>query len=132
VILLDTHALIWFSRDVGLGKRSQTLADQALAAEQLSISAISFWEVALLITKGRLRFPDSAIGFREKTLNSGAIELPLTGEIAIRAVDLGTLPTDPADRFIVATAIVHDAILITADERLLNWKHTVKRQDARQ
>jgi PIN domain nuclease of toxin-antitoxin system len=65
-------------------------------------------------------------------LDSGVTELPLTGEIAIRAVDLGNLPDDPADRFIVATAIVHNAILITADERLLAWKHSLKRQDARQ
>lgn len=40
------------------------------------------------------------------------------------------LHADPADRFIAATAIVHDAMLLTADERLLNWRHRLHRQNA--
>ena len=67
---------------------------------------------------------------RERVLNAGIIELPLTGDIALRAVDLANLPNDPADRFIMATAITHGAMLMTADEQLLSWKHTIKRQDA--
>jgi PIN domain nuclease of toxin-antitoxin system len=131
VIVLDTHALIWLA-DAGLGKRSQRMADQALTQDRLAFSAISFWEIALLIARGRLKSSQSAAQLREKAIQDGAIELPLTGDIAIRAVDLGNLPGDPADRFIVATAIVHDAILMTADEHLLAWRHSLKRQDARQ
>jgi PIN domain nuclease of toxin-antitoxin system len=131
VILLDTNALIWFSGSAGFGKRSQTIANQALAEGQLAVSSISFWEVALLATKGRLRALIPATQFRDEVLGTGTIELPLNSEIAIRAVDLGNLPADPADRFIVATALVHNAILMTADERLLEWRHTLKRQDAR-
>lgn len=130
MILLDTHALIRLADD-GLGKRSQRMADQALAQDKLAISAISFWEIAFLIARGRLKSVQSATQLRAQSLGDGAIELPLTGEIAIRAVDLSNLPGDPADRFIVATAVVHDAILMTADERLLAWRHSLKRQDAR-
>lgn len=67
---------------------------------------------------------------RRRILDEGAIELPITGEIAILAVELNGLHADPADRFIAATAIVHDATLITADERLLNWRHALRRQNA--
>lgn len=130
MILLDTHALIWLA-DTGLGKRSQRMADQALAEDRLAVSAISFWEIALLIARGRLRAVHSAAVLRQQTLDSGAIELPLTGEIVIRAADFGNFPGDPADRFIMATAIVHTAVLMTADERLLNWRHAVKRQNAK-
>ena len=130
MILLDTHSAIWFIIDSGLGKRSQDLADDALAADQLTISAISFWEIGLLVSKRRLRPIDSAEDLRERVLGSGIIEVPLTGDIALRAVDLGGLPGDPADRFIVATAIACDAVLMTADARLLKWKHTVKRVNA--
>jgi PIN domain nuclease of toxin-antitoxin system len=130
VILLDTHALLWLA-DARLGRRSQIMADQALVEDRLAISAISFWEIAILISRGRLRAVESATALRKEALDGGAIEVPLTGDIAIRAVDLGNLPNDPADRFIVATAVVHDAILMTADERLLKWKHALKRQDAR-
>ena len=67
---------------------------------------------------------------RQLVLGAGASELPLIGEIAILAAELEGLHADPADRFIVATAIVHDATLITADERLLNWQHPLRRQNA--
>jgi PIN domain nuclease of toxin-antitoxin system len=54
----------------------------------------------------------------------------LTGDIALRAVELENLHSDPADRFIAATAIVHDATLMTADESLLAWRSKVRRQNA--
>jgi PIN domain nuclease of toxin-antitoxin system len=130
VILLDTHAAIWFTTDAGLGKRSQTIADRALADDQLAISAVSFWEVAMLVAKRRLRSLDSAADLREQILNSGINEVPLTGDIAIFAGNLDGLHGDPADRFIVATAIAHDATLMTADAILLNWRNKLRRQDA--
>ncbi len=67
---------------------------------------------------------------RHLILAAGASELPLTGEIAILASELDGLHSDPADRFIAATAITRDATLVTADERLLRWRHTLRRQNA--
>jgi PIN domain nuclease of toxin-antitoxin system len=130
VILLDTHAAIWFTTDSGLGKRSQAIADHALADDRLAISAVSFWEVAMLVAKRRLRSLDSAADLRERVLNSGITEVPLTGDIAILAGNLDGLHGDPADRFIVATAIAHDATLMTADTILLKWRNKLGRQDA--
>ena len=63
-------------------------------------------------------------------LSEGATELPLTGEIAILAGEIEGLHGDPADRFIVATAIAHDAMLVTADDRLLQWRHGLRRHNA--
>ena len=130
MILLDTHAAVWFATDTGLGKRSQTIADTALAEDRLAISAVSFWEIAMLIAKGRLRSIKSASDLRETVLNAGINEIPLTGDVAIVAGGLDGLPGDPADRFIVATAITCGATLITADATLLKWSHKLKRQDA--
>jgi PIN domain nuclease of toxin-antitoxin system len=67
---------------------------------------------------------------RRRILDEGAIELPLTSQIAILAGELEGLHGDPADRFIAATAIAHDAILVTADDRLLRWRHSVRRHNA--
>jgi PIN domain nuclease of toxin-antitoxin system len=133
VILLDTHAALWFAtKDITLGKISRSLALQALADSQLSISAISFWEIALLIAKRRLDSLDSAQDVRVAMLDAGIIELPLTGDVCVQAVALTGLPGDPADRFIAATAVSHGATLITADEALLRWSHAVDRQNAMQ
>jgi PIN domain nuclease of toxin-antitoxin system len=131
VILLDTHAAIWLSTN-GLGKQSQRLTDRALAEDNLGVSAFSFWEIAMLIAKGRLRAIDSATERRAEFLSAGMRELPLTGDIAILAAELTGLNGDPADRIIVATAIAHDATLVTADRNLLQWRHRLKRQDAEQ
>jgi PIN domain nuclease of toxin-antitoxin system len=131
VILLDTHAALWLTLDSrSLGKRSRRLALQASDSGELAISAVSFWEIALLVAKRRLRPPASVKETRQQILASGTIELPLTGEIAIMAGELDSLHSDPADRFIAATAIVHDATLITADERLLHWRHSLRRVSA--
>jgi PIN domain nuclease of toxin-antitoxin system len=132
VILLDTHAAIWFTTDSGLGKRSRTIADDALTDNRLAISAVSFWEIAMLIAKRRLRALRSASEQRSKILAAGILEVPLTGEIAILAGELENLHGDPADRFIMATAIAHDATLITADETLLAWRSKLKRLNAEQ
>jgi PIN domain nuclease of toxin-antitoxin system len=130
VILLDTHAAVWFAVDKGLGRQSQKLADRALADNRLAVSAFSFWELAVLIAKRRLRALKSAGEFRAKLLGAGISELSLTGEIAISAADLDSLHGDSADRIIAATAIGHDATLMTADDHLLSWRHRLKRQNA--
>ena len=131
MIVLDTHAAIWLADDNALlGRISRTMALDAREEGGLSISAISFWEIALLSIKGRLELRASPAELRLDLLSSGVVELPLTGDIAMLAVEL-TLPhSDPADRFIVATAILQGATLMTADRRLLKWRHKVARQNA--
>jgi PIN domain nuclease of toxin-antitoxin system len=130
VIVLDTHAAIWLTTDRGLGRQSQRIADKALSEDRLAICTISFWELAMLAAKGRLRSLKSATERRAELIAAGVRELPLTGDIAILAAELEGLNGDPADRIIAATAIAHDATQVTADENLLRWRHRLKRQDA--
>lgn len=133
MILLDTHAAVWFAidkADKGLGRQSQKLADRALADDRLAVSAFSFWEIGMLIAKGRLRSLKSAGEERAKLVGAGINELPVTGDLAILAAELTGLNGDPADRIIAATAIANDATLVTADENLLRWRHRLKRQNA--
>jgi len=131
VILLDTHAAIWLAaNDNSLGEISRTMALAARSEDRLAISAISFWEIALLTSKGRLELAASPAVLRMDLLNSGVIELPLTGAIALQSVELQLPHSDPADRFIAATAVLHNATLLTADKRLLQWRHKIRRQNA--
>jgi PIN domain nuclease of toxin-antitoxin system len=130
VILLDTHAAVWVTvDDRSLGKSTERMIKKAVKDGALAVSAITFWEIAILVTRRRLRRLDAVRELREHLLKQGVIELPLTGEIAIVAGEIDGLHGDPADRFIAATAIVHDATLVTADERLLRWRHTLRRQN---
>jgi PIN domain nuclease of toxin-antitoxin system len=130
-VLLDTHVALWLATDdEQLGKRTRSLIDAATRSSELAISAVSFWEIALLVAKGLLESTIPAIELRSRLLQAGISEIPLTGDIALASTEL-TLHGDPADRFIAASAISLSATLITADEKLLAWKNALKRQDAR-
>ena len=129
MILADTNALIWFlSGDATLGLTARRLIENG---DPPAISSISIWEVALSISRGRLKLDSTPTECYAGVLNSGFREMPFTADIGIAAVALEGLHRDPADRIIVATALKHDATLITADRRLLDWTGPLKRHDAR-
>ena len=132
MIVLDTHVLLWAAGDDRkLGRKTRALIDRLWANGALAVPAIAFWEVGLLKARGRVALSTPVREWRNAVLAAGAIELPLDGNVALRALDLVGLHDDPADRFIVATALAHEATLVTADERLLAWQHSLERQDAR-
>ena len=132
MIVLDTHVLVWAdSDDRKLGRKARALIDRPWAIGKVAVAAISFWEVGLLQSRRRLDLPASVREWRDAVLAADAIELPLDGTVAVRALDLSGLHDDPADRFIVATALVYGAAFMTADERLLDWRHARERHDAR-
>jgi PIN domain nuclease of toxin-antitoxin system len=132
VIVLDTHVLVWADNDDRkLGRKARALIEQQWTKGEVAVPAIVFWEVGLLQARGRLRLPLSVREWRDAVIAAGVVELPLDGSTAVRALDLTGLHDDPADRFVVATALVHDAPLMSADERLLAWRHTLERYDAR-
>lgn len=131
IVWLDTHTVVWFTEGhERLGKQSTTLISQAVQDRQLYVSAVSFWEVAMLSQKQRLQLTLSVMAWRNKLLTNGFRELPLTGEIAILATQLPNFHADPADRFNTATAVLAEAILVTADNLILTWTGSLYRQDA--
>jgi PIN domain nuclease of toxin-antitoxin system len=132
VIVLDTHVLIWFAEDVpDLGKRAAAAADEALRSDELAVSAISFWEIAMLARKGRLKLAEAPTAVRRKVLGQGIREIAIDGAIGIGAAELSRFHGDPADRIIVATALANDATLITADRPIRRWRGPLKASDAR-
>jgi len=132
MILLDTHTLIWLDcNDSALGRTSRDMIKQACRDGGVSVSAISFWEAAMLTQRGRISLPVAANVWRMELLNSGIQELEIDGRIAIMATTLENMHRDPADRFIVATAQIQSATLVTADEKILAWAGNVKCHDAR-
>ena len=80
----------------------------------------------------RLGLAQSPVEWRAELLAAGLIKFPIDGEIAMLSARLAMPHKDPADRIIAATAIVKGAVLVTADAKLLKWKHALKRHDASQ
>jgi PIN domain nuclease of toxin-antitoxin system len=132
MIILDTHVLLWLDQgSTELGIQARDLADCALTQGELIVSAITFWETALLAERGRITLPSSIETWRVELLERGLQEVPVNGEIAITSTQLQNFHADPADRMITATAIFHHAILLTADRLILQWDNALKRHDAR-
>jgi PIN domain nuclease of toxin-antitoxin system len=131
-VLLDTNALIWLlDDDAELGEKATREIELALRTTRLLTSAASFWEVAMLVAKKRIVLDRTVSRWRLDALRSGIEEIPLDGELAFESVELPDLHADPADRFIVATALRVRAVLVTSDARLLSWKGPLARIDAR-
>ena len=131
-VFLDTNALIWVVEgDPRLGTSSRDLANMALRDDVLLVSAVSFWEISMLARRRRLTLAYPSHEWRQNVLRLGIVEVPLTGEIGIRAAELEGLNGDPADRIIAAAATSQGATLLTADERLLSWQGPLLRHDAR-
>ena len=131
MILLDTHALLWLrAGDPKLGLSARAEIQQAWEDDDLALSAISFWEIAMLRDKGRIRHPDDVALWRRDQLVQGMVEIPVDGEIGVRAATITNFHGDPADRIIVATAQGGHR-LVTADERILAWSGNLGRLDAR-
>jgi len=85
----------------------------------------------MLVAKQRLRMSRPLAVWRREWLQQGVVELPVTGAIGIAAAFLADFHAGPADRWIVATARELDAMLLTADDKILAWPGRLDRQDAR-
>jgi PIN domain nuclease of toxin-antitoxin system len=131
-VVLDTNALIWLlERNARMGPRAIQQVDEALQTSRVMMSAASVWEVAVLVSKNRVSLDKPIERWRVAALQLGIEEVPLNGEVAIESVALTALHADPADRFILATALKMQATLVTSDARLLAWKGPLACIDAR-
>ena len=125
MIVLDTHIWVWWvNGDAALTPAKQNIIT-AHEADGLVVSAISCWEVAKLVEKGRLvlslpvgQWIDQALAY------PGIRLLPLTPEIAVASTQLPPpFQRDPADQIIVATARFLDCPLATDDGEILAYPH---------
>lgn len=130
-LLLDTHALVWAMQDdARLGKRARQTLDRAQPRGEITMSAISFFELALLIERRKLTLQNEIGSWRRQLNDAGVVELAISGEIALRAAALNGTMRDPLDRLIVATALAEDCALMTADRTILQWPGKLERVDA--
>lgn len=131
-MILDTHVLLWLITDsTSLGEKARTMCDDALASDNLRVSAISWWEIEMLSRKSRIELTQNTASLRKELLNSGLVEMTVDGEVGINAASLENFHGDPADRIITATAHIFGIALLTADQQILKWKNQCIRHDAR-
>ena len=123
-ILLDTHVWVWLMLgDHRLGSATRRMLEKAVPDGRLCVSVISVWEVAMLEAKGRLSLAADCESWVREALAAPGVRLAeLTLRIAISSSRLpGVFHGDPADRILVATARESEAILLTADQAILQY-----------
>jgi PIN domain nuclease of toxin-antitoxin system len=121
VILLDTHALVWLASDP---KRLSPAARKAISAQAsaLHVSAVSAWEISLLVRNGRLTLPMKPDAYVEHAIRHLAlIELPVTRESAQASVALPPIHNDPFDRILIAECLLRQVSLISADRVIAKY-----------
>ena len=126
MILLDTHALVWWvAEPKRIPAKARRAIDAAVKAnEAVAVSSISIWEIALLVARKRLAFTIDANAWIDSVEALPFLSfLPVDNRVAVRSVQLEGFPhRDPADRLIVATALGVGATVVTADARLRSYK----------
>ncbi len=117
-ILLDTHALLWMTTDdPRLSRRARLEIERV---ERLAFSVVSFWEIALKLSKGGF---DVALPgkWHQELVNElreiGAVRIEIQPEHCRRLQDLPWHHKDPFDRMLIAQADVEDLVILTADRR---------------
>lgn len=134
MILLDTHALIWWADGRGerLSARAEELVQQQVARVErgessagLLVSAISCWEVAMLVNRGRLALSLEVERWLALVASVPAVRLlPLEPSVAVAATRLPEpFHADPADRFLVAQARHLAVPLLSADGKIQAYPH---------
>jgi PIN domain nuclease of toxin-antitoxin system len=131
-ILLDTHIALWLdSGSTQLREATRLLIDDCWRDGGIILfSAITAWEIALLVDTGRVELDIPVDAWIERFLaRPGVNPAPLEHRAAARAYQLHHLEhRDPADRLLVATAIELACPLITYDDRIRHFAEAHGRQ----
>ena len=116
IIVLDTHIWLWFVNN-DINKIPQGWLERIEHAQKVGISAVSYYEVALANSRGRLKLPMKVQDWFDCAVEAIDLELfPLTADIAYRSVMLSPIHKDPFDRMIIATALSYEAKLASVDK----------------
>jgi PIN domain nuclease of toxin-antitoxin system len=121
MILLDTHVWLWWLLEQGnLDDSERAILDEKAVSGEIVISAASIWEAELLHQQGELELlPDFETWIRRATDEKICAVLPIDVDVILAQQRLPeNFPEDPADRIIVATALMKDIPLATKDQNL--------------
>jgi PIN domain nuclease of toxin-antitoxin system len=124
MILLDTHALIWWLSDQSkLSPKAKKAIEEAAQHQAIYISVISFWEIATLNQKGRIILNQNLNLWLHETAHlTELIVAPIDLDIAINSTLLPDFShKDPADRFIIATALSLGFPIVTKDSKIAGY-----------
>ncbi|MCC4308188.1 type II toxin-antitoxin system VapC family toxin [Alcanivorax marinus] len=128
MIVLDTHALVWWVNggdELSTDARGEIEREQAVDDGLILVSSISAWEIAMLVSRDRLTLTMNIDDWLETVGQIPAVRfVPVDNDVGVESTRLpGEFHKDPADRLIVALARHLNSALVTADEKIRAYRH---------
>ena len=126
MIVLDTQTLVWWvNGDATLTKKVRAAIDGECDGGQIIVSAISAWEITMLVDREKLVLSMDVESWPATVLGIDGMQFwPVDVEISTKSVRLpGNFHKDPADSVIVATARKLAVPLVTKDDKIRNYAH---------
>ena len=123
-LLLDTHVWIWVTAGNSiLSPGMRKIIDRAKEREHLLISPISIWEISMLVERKRIALDmDMTDWLKQWVELPGIMTAQFSFQVALLSNRLpGIIHSDPADRILIASAYEENAVLVTADEKILKY-----------
>ena len=116
MIVLDTSALIFWTLD---RERLSEAAAAIAEADRILVSSISIWEIGIKVSRGGLSIPLTVQEYADRLIQVDRVELlPVDTATWLKNVELEWAHRDPADRTIVAVALLHSCPLVTSDRAI--------------
>lgn len=122
-ILLDTCAILFVANDSRISDEAGTEISDAAHDGRLYVSPMSAWEIGVGVAKNRLKLPLDALGFFQRFVRSMDAQLSvISPEILVASSNLpGRLHGDPMDRILISSARALEMVLVTSDEKILEY-----------
>ena len=115
--ILDTHAALWlFEGNENLSQTAQNIIYDA--KNEIYISILSAWEVAVKVSLNKLDFDGGSEAFLSATVTNAIDLLGVKGDYIKIVEQLPYIHRDPFDRLIISTAISEGMTIITSDENI--------------
>ena len=120
MIILDTCAVLWLAEgSARLSSETVSIIDREAV---VAVSSISAFEIALKYRNGKLSLPMPPEGWWERFITHHRVDvIDLSPELVMGATRLPYIHKDPADRFIIATALSHNSPVVSADRRFAEY-----------
>ena len=119
--MLDTCAVLRLANGE-FGKFSRSAMKAMQESKMLYVSPISEWEISLKWKQGGIELPLEPRALMRKLMNAYSLSLiPLSEEVMFKATELPDIHRDPADRFIIATAMLGNIVVVTTDRRFTQY-----------